>query len=91
MASENELTDFEKALQKKFEGIKIFICSGPECTKAGTQKALRIWAQKRFAEHEIGKLNCIGRCQINHAFRFNNKNFSAKTETAFNQIIDSPV
>ena len=85
--SKDELTDFEKALQKKLGSKKVFICSGSDCTLAGTQKQLFKNLREYFLENEIGTLNCIGLCHKNHSFRLNNKKYSAKNTDELSQIM----
>jgi len=86
--SEENLTDFEKALQKKLGDKKVFVCSGSDCTAAGTQKAIKNQLLAYFSENEIGTLNCIGLCYKNHSFRLDGKRYSAPTPEIAQQILE---
>lgn len=65
----------------------IYICNGSNCKFSGTQEPLKLWMLKKFKENEIGKFNCINRCDKNYAFFYKGKAHTAKTEKEFIEIV----
>lgn len=66
----------------------IYICSGSNCKFSGSQESLKAWMLKKYKANEIGKFNCINRCDQNYAFFYKGKAHSAKTETEFLSITE---
>ncbi len=72
----------------KFEK-EIYICNGANCKFSGTQDVLYEWMLKVFDAKDIGRFNCINRCQENYAFFYKGKSYSAKTESKFLEIVNN--
>ena len=68
---------------------ELYICVGSNCKHSGSQEPLKAWMLKKFSPNEIGRFNCINRCDENYAFFYKNKAHSAKTEEKFLEIINS--
>lgn len=66
---------------------EIYICVGSNCKFSGSQESLKSWMLKKFKPTEIGRFNCINRCDENYAFFHKGKARSAKTEEDFLKII----
>jgi len=67
----------------------IYICVGANCKHSGSQEKLKEWMLKKYSPQEIGRFNCINRCDKNFAFYYKGKAHSAKTEELFLEIINS--
>lgn len=84
--------EFNKPFSFNAEKVKakqkdIYVCTGSDCTKKGTQSTLRREIEKYFKREQIGNLNCLGLCQKNHAFRYRDENYSAPTSDAVRRIL----
>lgn len=76
--------DFTKESERR---KKIRICNGTACMVAGTQDRIREWADKTFAEEEIGHVACVGHCHMNSAVLFENNTISVKSEDEWNEMV----
>lgn len=71
------------------KGKQVYICSGSACLCAGTQDALKEKLRTEFKEEEIGTMYCLGRCHENHAFFYQNKNYSGEAIHELTEIRSS--
>jgi NADH-quinone oxidoreductase subunit F len=77
--------DFTKESARKH---KIKVCNGTACMTAGTQDRLRETLNNHFEEDEIGHAACLGHCHCNSAFMYDDKTYSATTESEITAIIN---
>jgi len=76
--------DFTKASARKH---KVKVCNGTACMTAGTQDSLRETLENHFVADEIGHAACLGHCHCNSAFMYDNKTYSATTESEIEAIL----
>lgn len=62
---------FYDFLSRDHKGKKAFVCDGTACLTSGRQADVRRSLLNRYAEHEIGKVTCLGHCHSNDAFMVN--------------------
>ena len=67
--------------------LKIHICTGDACTKAGTQTSVHKWLSEYFPEDEIGECSCLGLCHDNFAILYKEKAYSVFTKKTLERII----
>lgn len=69
------------------QGKKVYVCNGSVCLCARTQEHLEQKLTAHFAEEEIGKMCCLGRCHENAAFQYKGKNYSGHDIEKIEEII----
>ncbi len=68
--------------------LKVQICNGEACTKAGTQGFVYEWLLEYFAEDEIGKCPCLGLCHDNFSILYKGKAYSIFTKKSLKRILN---
>ena len=76
--------DFLKPENKQ---IKAYICNGSVCMLAGTQENLKTKLLEHLGEEEIGHMCCLGRCHENGSFYYRGENYSGKSDSEIDEIM----
>jgi NADH-quinone oxidoreductase subunit F len=69
------------------KGKEIYVCNGSACLTAGTQNALQATIEAKCGKDKTGEMVCLGRCHENHAFHYNNRNYSGSDIQHLDAII----
>lgn len=62
---------FYDFLQPAHAGKKVYMCDGTACLTSGKIPEVRSSLQKKYHDHEIGTMTCLGHCHSNNAFLVN--------------------
>ncbi|MTI40893.1 NADH-ubiquinone oxidoreductase-F iron-sulfur binding region domain-containing protein [Fulvivirga lutimaris] len=82
-------TTFYDFMKPENKGKKVYVCNGSACLCAGTQQEVHDALLKKFKADEIGHMTCLGRCHENGAFHYNGTNYSAKSASEIDNIINT--
>ena len=79
---------FYDFLKPENKNKKVYTCNGSVCKMAGTQDDLKEKLKGSFGDDEIGEMTCLGRCHENHAFQYNNTNYSGSDIDNLDEIVN---
>ena len=67
---------------------KIYICIGSTCKHSRKKPVLEELIFKNFEKEDVGRFNCLNRCEHEGAFFFNQKAHYYTTDEDFYKIIN---
>ena len=69
------------------KGKEFYVCNGSACLTAGTQNHIQSALEQKVGAEKVGHMVCLGRCHENHAFHYNNRNYSGADINHLDAII----